>query len=346
MKHPLTLALALSLLTLSSAHGQDAKPKLRVITTLSYLAEVAKAVGGDEVSVTALAPINLDPHFVQSTPARSLTLSKADVFLESGVQLELWSERVIDGARNQAIRPGFPGHAYCAVGVKPLQVPRVQTRASGDVHVGGNPHVWLDPLNLKRIAKNVEACLARVRPGSKDAFAKRRKAFEKKIDEAYYGKDLLRLLGARRLNLLQKRGRLHAFLSEQVYKGKPLKERAGGWLKRALALSKLKLISWHQVWTYFENSFGIQVVATIEEKPGIPPSPGHLTRLEGTAKAAGVQVVVSAPFYPRSRAASFAERVGAKAIVLPTQPGEGETKGLFGLYDEIFSRLEAAAKSE
>mgnify|MGYP003674474315 CR=1 FL=1 len=123
-----------------------------------------------------------------------------------------------------------------------------------------------------------------------------------------------------------------------------MSERAGGWLKRALALSGLKLISWHQVWTYFESSFGIAIVSTIEEKPGIPPSPGHLTRLEETAKAAGVKLVVSAPFYPQSRAEAFAERIGGSAIVLPTQPGEAKSEGLFGLYDSIFDRLEAATK--
>jgi len=341
------LGLALVLLTLSGAAAQDGdSKKLKVVTTLSYLGEVARAVGGDEVEVEVLAPLNLDPHFIQATPARSLTVSKADVLLESGVQLELWSERVIDGARNQQIRPGFPGHAYCAVGIKPLQVPRVQSRASGDVHVGGNPHVWLDPLNLKQIAKNVETCLARVRPGASEAFAKNRKAFAEKIDEAYFGKELIRLLGARRLNLLQKRGRLRTFLAEQRYKGEPLEAKAGGWLKRAIALSGLKLISWHQVWTYFESSFGIPIVSTIEEKPGIPPSPGHLTRLEGTAKAAGVKLVVAAPFYPQSRVAAFAERIGGTAITLPTQPGETKSEGLFGLYDTIFDRLEAATKGE
>lgn len=339
-------ALALLLLAAAGAEAEDDKKKLVVMTTLPYLAEVARAVGGDEVSVEALAPLNLDPHFIQATPARSLSLSKADVFLENGVQLELWSERVIDGARNQTIRAGFPGHAYCAVGIKPLQVPRVQSRASGDVHVGGNPHVWLDPLNLKQIAKNVETCLARVRPTASETFAKNRKAFAQRVDEAYFGKELLRLLGARRLNLLQKRGRLRTFLQEKSYKGKPLAEHAGGWLARAIALSGLKLISWHQVWVYFEASFGIPVVATIEEKPGIPPSPGHLTRLEGTAKAAGVKLVVAAPFYPQSRAAAFAEKISGRAIVLPTQPGEAGSKGLFGLYDTIFDRLEAAAKAE
>jgi zinc/manganese transport system substrate-binding protein len=339
----LLCALALLFCVNTPAQAEDSKPKLVVVTTLRYLADVARAVGGDEVSVHALAPINQDPHFIQPTPARSLVLSKADVFLESGVQLEAWSERVIDGARNAKIRRGAPGHVFCAQGIKPLQVPSQQTRASGEVHAGGNPHVWLDPLNLKRIAKNIQACLAKVRPEARDHFAKNLKAFSAKIDLAFYGPELIRLLGARRLNLLQKRGRLRAFLAKQTYKGKALAERAGGWLKRAMALQGLKVFSWHQVWTYFESAFGIEVVSTIEEKPGIPPSPRHLTQLVATAKARGVRVVVSASFYPASRAAGVAERIGGQSTVLPTQPGEAKTKDVFALFDEIFTRLEAAA---
>ena len=340
---PLALTLLFSALSLA---GADEPERLKVVTTLPYLAEVARAVGGEQVTVESLAPLNQDPHFVQATPARSLALSKADVLLESGVQLEQWSERVIDGARNARIRPGSPGHAFCAIGIRPLQVPAQQTRASGEIHAGGNPHVWLDPLNLKIVARNVETCLARVRPEQRELFARNRQAFADKLDRAYYGEELLRLLGAKRLELLHKRGRLRSFLAEQEFQGQPLSAQAGGWLKRALALGELKLISWHQVWTYFEASFELEVVATIEEKPGIPPSPGHLSELEGIAKARGVRVVVSAPFYPASRAAALAERIGARAVVLPTQPGEGDTRDLFELFDAIFAQLEAAAGTE
>ncbi|MGE0711533.1 MAG: metal ABC transporter substrate-binding protein [Planctomycetota bacterium] len=340
-KSLLLLGALLALLS-GAARADDQERKLVVVTTLPYLADVARAVGGDQVTVEALAPPGMDPHFIQATPARSLVLSKADVLLENGVQLEQWSERVIDGARNQRIRPGNPGHAYCANGIKPLQVPRQQTRAAGEVHAGGNPHVWLDPLNLKRVAKNVEECLAKVRPAATELFAKNRAAFEAELDERFYGEELLKLLGARRLNLLQKRGRLRAFLQEQQFQGKPLSERAGGWLKRALALRDLKLISYHQVWIYFQNGFDIEVVATLEEKPGIPPSPAHLAQLEAAAKARGVKAIVCAPFYPFSRAEGLAERVAAQPVVLPTQPGEEGTKDIFDLFDTIFTRLEQA----
>jgi zinc/manganese transport system substrate-binding protein len=340
-KQSLWIAFALVVLA-PQAHSQDEKAK--VVTTLAYLGDVVRAVGGEHVSVEVLAPVGQDPHFIVPTPARAVVLSHADALIESGIQLELWSERVIDLARNQSIRPGSGGHTYAAVGVRPLQVPRNQSRAGGDVHVGGNPHVWLDPMNLKVVAKNVETTLARVRPGHTQSFARNRKAFEAKLNELYYGKDLVRVLGAKLLSRLQKQGRLIGFLKSKSFKGKPLASVAGGWLKRALDLEGLSVISYHQVWTYFEASFGIKVVGTIETKPGIPPSPGHLDLLERTAKATGARLVISAPFYPFSRSEGLAERIGGNALVLPTQPGEVGTSDIFSMFDGIFDALEKGSK--
>ncbi|RMG17799.1 MAG: zinc ABC transporter substrate-binding protein [Planctomycetota bacterium] len=335
----------LLLLALAASAPVRAEEKTRVVVTLPYLGEVARAVGGDLAEVEVLAPLEQDPHFIVPTPARAVALSRADVFIENGVQLELWAERIIDLARNQQIRPGYPGHTYAATGIRTLQVPRNQSRAAGDVHPAGNPHVWLDPLNLILIAKNVEQVLARVRPGGAKTFANNQKAFARRLREAYYGPELLRLLGPKLLDKLKDQGKLFGFLREKTFKKKPLSDYAGGWLKRALALEGLTLISYHQVWIYFETAFGLRVVGTLEEKPGIPPSPGHLDDLVGIAAAHGTKVVVSAPFYPFSRAQGLAERIGGVAVVLPTEPGEQGTQDLWDLFDTIFDRLEEAAKA-
>lgn len=348
MRANATALLRLALLLAALAAGAPARADdeqrepLEVVTTLAYLADVARAVGGEEVHVTALAPPGQDPHFVVPSPARSVALRDADVLIETGLQLELWSERVIDGARNARVRPGAPGHLYAAIGLRPLQVPRQQTRAAGDVHVGGNPHVWLDPLNLKAIARNVERTLAKVRPAQAEAFAHNRAAFEAKVDAAFYGERLLGILGPGLLDKLQRSGRLVPFLREKKLAGEPLTAQAGGWLKRALALEGLPIVSYHQVWTYFAHAFGLEVVGTIEEKPGIPPSPAHLEALEQAARSAGARVVTCAPFYPLSRAEGVAERIGGVAVALPTQPGEEDAADVFAMFDLIFTRLEEA----
>ena len=139
----------LSLALLGAATGLAQQAPTKVVTTLPYLASLAREIGGDEVVVESLGAPGLDPHFIQPTPGLSVRLAEAEAFIENGMSLELWSERVIDGARNQAIRPGFPGHVFAAMGIQALQVPRQATRASGDVHLAGNPHVWLELLPMR-----------------------------------------------------------------------------------------------------------------------------------------------------------------------------------------------------
>jgi zinc/manganese transport system substrate-binding protein len=337
------LLLALGATAPAGAQQQDGG-KLVVVATLPYLADIARQVGGDEVEASSLLPAGTDPHNLTPTPALSVAVAKADVFLENGFQLELWAERVLDGARNQDVRAGAPGHCYAGQGIMPLDVPAEQTRAMGDVHPGGNPHLWGDPLNLKVVARNIEKTLGAVRPAAAAKFEANRRDFERRLDDAYYGADLVKILGSELLDRLQRQGRLKTFLTERQYQGKPLREKAGGWLGRALALGDLHIITYHAVWSYLTRAFGFTVTGTIEEKPGIPPSPSHLEQLEARAHADGTKIVDCSPFYPLSRAQEVAERIGGVCIQLPTQPGEAEgAHDVFSMYDTIFTMLEAAS---
>ena len=170
---------------------------LRVVATVEDLGAIAREIGGDRVRVIQLVRGTLDPHFVAPTPALMTRVNVADLFIEMGFSLELWAERVLDGARNPKVRRGQPGHVYAAAGCPVLDAPARLSRAEGDVHPEGSPHVNLNPLNLKVIAANVAAGLERVSPTDADYFRQRLADFEKRIDEALYGEELVRLLGAR-----------------------------------------------------------------------------------------------------------------------------------------------------
>jgi ABC-type Zn uptake system ZnuABC Zn-binding protein ZnuA len=70
-----------------------------------------------------------------------------------------------------------------STGVGLLQVPSSANRAEGDIHIYGNPHYWLDPLNGKVIARNIANGLERVDPSNKPAYEANLQTFYKKIDE-------------------------------------------------------------------------------------------------------------------------------------------------------------------
>ncbi|MFT7618897.1 MAG: zinc/manganese transport system substrate-binding protein [Planctomycetota bacterium] len=321
-----------------------AQEKLKVAATLPHLAEVCRAVGGDLVDVTSLAKPGEDPHGIKITPSMTGKVKEARLFIENGMTLESWSLRLLESSKNNSILPGQGGHVYATNGIIPLEKPSKALLESGaHVHAAGNPHVWLDPMNLKIAARNIEIGLARSLYKSKDQLQKNRIAFEKKIDVAMFGEQLIKLFGAKRLESLHRTGKLLPFLNSKSYKGKKLKDYAGGFLGRAYKLKSRNIISYHRTWSYFENAFGVNIVATLESKPGIPPSPTHLDKLKKVVVQENVKIVTAPIYYPKSRIEGFANQVGCPLVILPTQPGEaGAPNDLIKMYDFIFTSIEKA----
>lgn len=183
----LTIMSLLSLSAFSEEKLQVVARKLQVVATLPVLGDIAKKVGGDFVVVESLAQPNQDPHFVFPTPTLRDKARAADIFIENGMSLELWAQKVVDASANSKIRVGEPGRVVASQGVTALEVPSVLTRAMGDIHPGGNPHVWLDPLNAKIMAKNISGSFARVDPSHKADYARLLKQFESDIDSKMVG---------------------------------------------------------------------------------------------------------------------------------------------------------------
>ena len=67
-----------------------AMAKLKVVTTLSTYADIAKKIGQDKVEVSYIVPGNQDAHFVRPKPSYAVLLNQADLFVSTGLDLELW----------------------------------------------------------------------------------------------------------------------------------------------------------------------------------------------------------------------------------------------------------------
>jgi hypothetical protein len=135
-------------------------------------------------------------------------------------------------------------------------------RASGRlIHPNGNPHVWLDPLLAKVEAGNICEALKRADPAGAPYYDARRQDLAKRLDEALFGPELVKLIGIQKLTRLAETGQLDAFLSGNQLGGQPLAARAGGWLKAAAPLRGAKAYEYHRVWAYFARLFGIQLAS-------------------------------------------------------------------------------------
>jgi len=335
-----TIIITLLLAVVTGTAAPAAPKKVQVVTTLNVLAAVTREVGGDRVSVSALAKPNQDPHTLVAKPTYKVAAKNADLFVELGLGLDIWGSAVTDASGNPNIQTGQKGRVVASEGIETKELPATLSKAWGDIHPQGNPHVWLDPVNVKTMAANIAAGLTRVDPAGKDAYAANLKAFQAKIDDALYGHALVEEYGASKLERLSRRNELIDYL-----KSKGTYAKLGGWLKQAEALRGLKIITYHKTWIYFTDRFGLEIRGEIEEKPGIPPSQDYLATLIKKIQSDGIKVLFIDTIYPQKDGTYIAGKTGAKIVSSPIDVGGAPgTDTYFQLIGTLLDRIAAAAK--
>src|SRR5689334_3259904 len=192
------LALSLPALLASPAHS-GTREKKKVMVTLAALKSITDALAGDDFEVTALAKPDQDPHTVTPTPTLMKKLREADLFIEIGLQLELWADQVATGSGNPNLAVGARGRLIASAGISREEVPAVVARSEGDIHPEGNPHIWIDPIRVKALADNIAGALKTLAPEKASAIDERLKKLKDRIDESLFGKDLLKEVSARTL---------------------------------------------------------------------------------------------------------------------------------------------------
>src|SRR5262249_48601476 len=119
MKRHLSAMLGAMLLAASPALAT-----VKVVTSIQDFASIADAIGGKRVETFALAKGYQDPHFVDPKPSFVLKLSKADLLIVAGLELEIgYLPPLIDQSRNEKIHPGAPGYLDASTGCDILERP-------------------------------------------------------------------------------------------------------------------------------------------------------------------------------------------------------------------------------
>ena len=337
----LTLVAGAVLIAGSAPARAADKPK--VACTLSTIESLVHEIGGDKVDAFSLSAGDQDPHFVSPTPSLMKKVREADLLLEIGMQLELWADEVANGSGNPRIFKGAKGRIALSTGIPKLEVPDTLSRAQGDIHPEGNPHLWLDPVRAKMMAANVAAALKTVDPEDGATFDARLKDFQARVDKAFFGDPLLEIVGSKKLSRLALDGKLGEFLDANDYNGKKLSELAGGWLAKAKPLRGSKVLEFHKVWVYFARAFNIKLAGTIEERPGIPPGPQHVRQITQQIKAEKIPLILVDNFYDPALPNNIGRETGAHVVVIPNQvDGEPAIKTYFDLMDHLIREMTTA----
>jgi len=313
---------------------------VKVVTSLTTYASIAREIVGDRGTVTAIAEGDEDPHFVQPRPSFVTLLRDADLFVTTGMDLELWVPALLDRAGNARVREGAPGYVAAWRGIPLLEVPASLSRAQGDIHVDGNPHIHTDPVNAVIISRNILEGLRRVSPANAAYFAGRQQDFELRLLKATFGEELVRIITPATLFDLARNGRLTAFLQATSYQGRPLATRLGGWMQQAAGFRGRDIVCYHREWVYFGNRFGVTCIEYLEPKPGIPPSPRHVQAVIALMRERRIPVLFASNYYDQNQIREVAQRTGASAVVVPENTyGAAGVETYFDLVNAWISEL-------
>jgi zinc/manganese transport system substrate-binding protein len=291
---------------LAVARADAAAAAVKVIATTEDLASIVREVGGDKVSVEALARGYQDPHFVEAKPSFILKLHGADLLVLVGRELEAaWLPPLITQSRNAKIQPGGTGYLDASLNARILDIPTGQiTRAMGDVHPQGNPHYWLEPGNGRRIAQAIQQKLSTLSAADAGYFAQRYADFDRRLGES------------------EKR-----------------------WQAAMAPFKGLKIVTYHRSWPNFAAAFGLDVIGYVEPKPGIPPSPAHTLDLIQEMKRQNIKIILVEPYFDLKTPNAIARDTGAKVVVMPPSVGGvKEVTNYFQLFDYDVNLLTAAIK--
>lgn len=280
--------------------------KVTVVTTTEDLASLAREVGGERVTVEALARGYQDSHFVDPKPSFILKLQRTDLLILVGRDLELgWLPPLLQQSRNARIQHGAPGYLDASLTARILDIPAAQiTRAMGDMHSLGNPHYWLEPGNGRRIAQAIARKLAEISPADSAHFNQRYVDFDRRLAEAEKRWDTMMA----------------------PYKG-------------------VKIVTYHRSWPNFTDRFGLDVIGYVEPRPGIPPSAGHTRELIQEMRRQNVLLLVVEPYFDLRTPSAIARETGARVLVLPSSVGGvTEVTDYFKLFDYNLKLLITALK--
>ncbi len=273
--------LTIAALVLGLAWPAVAAERVRVVTTIPDLKALTHAVGGDLVDVESLTRGTQNFHEAEVRPSMMLKLRRAQLLIENGAELDSWVDVAVTGANNPNIVRGGPGRIEVSRGVPLLDVPTTRVDRSM-----GDVHPLGNP-HFSLDPGLAPIITQTILDGLARVAPQQRSAFERNRT---------------------------AFLER-------LDQQMAGWVKTLEPVRGGKVVVYHPDFIYFLTRFGLVQVGTIEDRPGIPPSPQHLANLIRQMQEQKVKVVLVEPWNDRKLAARVAEEAGGKALVIASSVG-------------------------
>lgn len=263
-------------------------------------ASLAQELGGEQVVTYSATTAYQDPHHIQARPSLIARLRRADLLICSGAELEIGWLPML---QRQAANPHvMPGQTGNFEAA--AQVHRLEIHQHVD-RTMGDVHAAGNPhvhLDPRRLLSIAHALSLRLET----------------LDPA------------------------HAQSYRQRMKDFDMRwqQAMSRWQQQARGLQGMQVVVHHKDWSYLFDWLGIKVVGSLEPKPGLPPSAGHLARLKQQVESQAVQMIIHTAYQSPRAAQHLSQQTGVKVVELPyTVGGAKGVEDLFGLFDLTLKRL-------
>jgi ABC-type Zn uptake system ZnuABC Zn-binding protein ZnuA len=237
---------------------------LRVVAAESFLRDIAQNVAGDRLTVETLIPVGADPHEYQLTPRDTAAITSSQVFIVNGLGYEGWLKETLDNVGGERVV------IIATEGLSPNPDP------TGE-HLDGDPHMWMNPMNVLRYVENIRDGLSRADPDGSEIYAANADAYITGLKE------------------------LDQWIKDEV---------AG------LPAAKRLLVTNHDALGYFSEAYGFKVIGAVIPgvTNEASPSAQAMASLIETIKSSGAPAIFLDISENQDLARQIASESGAKVV--------------------------------
>lgn len=159
--------------------------KLQVFVSFYPYYEIASQVGGELVHITSMIPNGTEPHEYEPTLQQTTALEKADVFIFNGLGMEEWAEKAIQTLpKNVIVIEASKEVPLLKIEEHDHQEGEsVQEEEEEHGHGEYDPHIWLNPANMQKVAEKVKDTFIELDPAHKTDFEKNYQHFAKQLHD-------------------------------------------------------------------------------------------------------------------------------------------------------------------
>jgi ABC-type Zn uptake system ZnuABC Zn-binding protein ZnuA len=277
-----------------------AEARPTIVATTADLGNLAGAVAGTFADIQVIVPPGIDAEAFEPKPGDVAKLRDATLIVRVGLGYDAWLDKLLRQLGDPRLARGGAALVDGSAGI-----PLLEVKGRAPTPDDGHAHGLANPHYWLDPA-NAETITAGIVEGI-----------------ARVSPEQAETAAANRARFLDElRGKMET------------------WRSRLAAYEGVPVVAYHNSWPYFARRFRLNIVAVIEEKEGVAPSPSRLARLVSQARAANVHVVIRETYEPEDAPRLIASRVGATVVGLAAGVGATpEAKDYIGLFDYNIAML-------